>query len=772
MRKRQSRRQKAGAWGALVFVFLVLVICIAPNIYQRVTVEAVGSEWVHGDLVTPYRIVAPDMDQAEQERRRLMNDHLKVFRFDDRAEENAQRSVKGLLAYLAEADSATSPSEDLKQQVHQRFGLDLEEATLRTLSTEALTSRTYSDLETIVHHLFVVRGLSADKSLLNSALRSERALIVTDSDDIVATSSLRQVLSYPDEVFNYLERAYIPAYQVKGPVQRAYLDLMKQLLQPTIRFDQAETDKRLETATTMVSAFRVFEPGELIIAEDEPISAVQKAAAEELFARHQKDDWIRLGGGAIVVLLTMVFAFMYAMRYNSDLGFNYRSVLMVALPVVIAVSLGRVVFNLGLSYFLGAFAMPAGMVGLLTVMLFDARFAIVLTTLACALYSVSTGFAFPSLFMNLAGGYAAVFSLSNLQERREQVMSGFYIALANALMAVAVGLIRNPEMPDISTGVMAASLNGLACFLLSMGALPIFESLFQVTTDVRLLELTSGSHPLLVELEEKAPGTFQHSMNVAGLAEAAAEVVGAHYLLVRAGAYFHDIGKAQKPLYFTENQTTPEQKLVHSKLSPAMSTLIIKNHVKDGVEMARKHRLPEKVVEFIPAHHGTSLIKYFYVQALKKAEMDGSDEAISEDEYRYPGPTPATVETAILMLADSLEAVTTSRFSGKAPDETEIRRAVHETVTEKYEDKQLNNSPLTFKDLELIKEAFVRVLQNRFHQRVKYPTMPGRPAVTTAVTVPSDKPGLTPPAAALPAGAAPATTKPAEPSAAEETVRA
>lgn len=189
-----------------------------------------------------------------------------------------------------------------------------------------------------------------------------------------------------------------------------------------------------------------------------------------------------------------------------------------------------------------------------------------------------------------------------------------------------------------------------------------------------------------------------------------------------------------------------------------MSTLIIKNHVKEGVELARAYHLPERVIDFIPEHHGTTLIKYFYVQALKKAESEGSDEVISEDEYRYPGPKPRSVETAILMLADSVEAIATSRFAGKSPDDVEIRRAVHEAVNEKYEDRQLNNSPVTFRDVEIIKEAFVRVLLSRFHQRIKYPTLPGKNPVTGA---------RNPTSGAAPAAAAPTaatvTASPAQP---------
>lgn len=744
-------REHLGGWMALLFVVIVVTICVSPNLFQRSPSYRPGGEWTHEAIVTPYRIIVPDETAAEVRRKRVAEDHQKIFVYNPGVEEQIRARVDLLLNFLSESKGSAG-AESLQRRARQEFGLDLKTSTVAALAENAELTRTKQDLETVLHHLLAVRGVSPDKSLFNSALRSNRALIITPDHHSVTSQSMRMVLSYPDEAFHYVDNAYLHTFKISPELKTAYGDLIRQVLKPNLAYDSAQTEERLKQELAAVQPKRTVEPGSVVIQPGETVTSESAAILTLLTERERRNDVLRTAGGAIIVLMMTAFTGLYARRFHRELQFNPRSVLMVALPIVMAVALGRVILNLGGGMLLGAFAMPAGMVGILTVMLFDERFAMVLTTMACGLFAVATGLAFPYTLIGLVGGYTAIAALRNLQERREVLYTGLYIAFANCLMALAIGLIINPSRPELSAGLAASVVNGMVCYMLAVAALPIFENLFQVTTDVRLLELTGAHHKLLQMLEERAPGTLHHSMNVSSLAEAAAEAVGAHYLLVRAGSYFHDIGKMVKPTYFTENQTTPEQKLIHSKLSPAMSTLIIKNHVKEGIELARAHRLPEKVIDFIPEHHGTTLIKYFYVQALKKAEQDGSDEVISEEEYRYPGPKPRSVETAILMLADTVEAIATSRFSGKQPDEVEIRRAVHEAVNEKYEDRQLSNSPLTFRDLEVIKDAFVRVLLNRFHQRVKYPTMQGRQApVSGAASAARSAAGAQKPKAATPA---------------------
>jgi len=324
--------------------------------------------------------------------------------------------------------------------------------------------------------------------------------------------------------------------------------------------------------------------------------------------------------------------------------------------------------------------------------------------------------------LGLVGGFTAVASLYTMKERREVLMAGLKIALANCACALALKLLIRSG--DVSTfSYSGAVANGLACYALTVALLPFFETLFRITTDVRLMELTSTSHPLLQEMEEKAPGSYQHSLNVAKLAESAAEAVGARYLLVRAGAFFHDIGKMLKPKYYVENQVTPEERRIHSKLSPYMSNLIIKNHVKDGIDLARKHNLPERVVDFIPQHHGTGLIKYFYAQALKKA---GDTAMVHEDEFRYPGPKPQTIEAAIVMLADTVDATATAKFTNATIDEDDLRKMVRESILDKFNDGQFDECHMTFRDLHRISEAFVRSLLSRYHRRVDYPELPKR----------------------------------------------
>jgi hypothetical protein len=211
---------------------------------------------------------------------------------------------------------------------------------------------------------------------------------------------------------------------------------------------------------------------------------------------------------------------------------------------------------------------------------------------------------------------------------------------------------------------------------------------------------------------------------VVKLSEAAAKAIGANFLLARAGAHYHDVGKIAKPKYFMENQITLEEKSLHGKLSPYMSATVIKNHVKAGIDLARQHGLPQRVVDFIPQHQGTTLIAWPYREALKRFENSESTDPVREEDFRYPGPKPQSIETAIVMLADSVEATVTGRFSSLSVNEDELRVAVQKTITDRFNDGQFDECNLTLRDLHQIRESFVKTLLSRFHHRLDYPTMP------------------------------------------------
>ncbi|OPZ70969.1 MAG: hypothetical protein BWY80_01413 [Firmicutes bacterium ADurb.Bin456] len=276
-----------------------------------------------------------------------------------------------------------------------------------------------------------------------------------------------------------------------------------------------------------------------------------------------------------------------------------------------------------------------------------------------------------------------------------------------------VGLVTGTPLGLlISTSLALGITSGILSSILTNGSLPFLEHTFQITSPVRLLELSHPNNVLLKRLLTEAPGTYHHSIIVGNLAESAADAVGGESLLVRVGAYYHDIGKIKRPYFFIENQMTSDNP--HDKIAPSLSTLILTSHVKDGVELAREHRLPQGIIDIIEQHHGSGLVSYFYHKAL---ESDRT-ETVTEEEFRYEGPKPQTKEAALVMLADSVEAAVRSlqnRTAGR------VEGLVRKIIKDKLNDGQLDECDLTLKDLDIIAAAFVRVLTGIFHSRIEYP---------------------------------------------------
>ncbi len=327
-----------------------------------------------------------------------------------------------------------------------------------------------------------------------------------------------------------------------------------------------------------------------------------------------------------------------------------------------------------------------------------------------------------------AGCGVAVLGARRVRNRARLVKVGLAAGAVAGLVQLA---LHSPGAPQAAAalpgelGALAAFADagallahGLLLGFLVSGALPFIEALADVVTDISLLELSDQNHPLLRRLLLEAPGTYHHSVVVGSLAEAGAEAIGANALLARVGAYYHDVGKSLKPEYFTENEG--KKGLRHGRLSPTLSTLVIKAHTKDGVVLAREYDLPQAIVDFIPQHHGTSVIEFFYQEAVS---LEG-DSSVPRDAFRHDGPKPQVKETAIMHLADSVEAASRSLSD---PTPGRLRDLVHTIIWKKLGDGQLDECDLTFRELRRIEEAFVRVLVGVFHSRVRYPE--SRPGV-------------------------------------------
>jgi cyclic-di-AMP phosphodiesterase PgpH len=308
-------------------------------------------------------------------------------------------------------------------------------------------------------------------------------------------------------------------------------------------------------------------------------------------------------------------------------------------------------------------------------------------------------------------------SISKFRSRSAYTGAAFYLALIAIPFALSSVIFdKDLTASDISMRFFGAALNGILCSSLAAVMTPIFEYLGGYVTDMRLIEMATLDHPLLKELSVQAPGTWNHSMVMGMMAESAANAIGANSIIARVGAYFHDIGKIKKPLYFAENQSGGENR--HDKLSTSMSALIIRSHVKDGIDLARKHSLPEVIEDMIPQHHGTSLIEYFYDKACKEAKEAGEDpESVDQSLYIYPGPRPQTKEAGILMLADGIEAA--SRTIGD-PNPDRVQGLVQKMINKVFASGELDECELTLKDLHAIAKSFTHVLAGIYHQRIAY----------------------------------------------------
>jgi len=356
---------------------------------------------------------------------------------------------------------------------------------------------------------------------------------------------------------------------------------------------------------------------------------------------------------------------------------------------------------------------------MLLTIIFDSRVAVYAIMIICILVSAVRGGDYDILIPNFAASVLVVYSVRDIKKRSQIFISMIYILLGYfaAIIAIvaaiiAIGLERYEDINVIKNQLIGAGLNAILSPILAYGLLIFYEKVFRVATDLVFLELSDFNNPLLRDLSSKAPGTFHHSIIMGNLSEQAAKEIGANQILARVGCYYHDIGKMMNPDYFVENQMDSNK---HEELNPSLSAKMIIAHVKNGIKMAERFRLPKEIIDFIPMHHGTNLVSYFYAKArTDEGEIDTSHEYI----YRYPGPKPQTKETGIVMLADSVEAATRSI---EDPTPAKLETQISEIIRARFLDGELDECDLTLKDLIKIKQSFLKTVVGIHHHRIKYP---------------------------------------------------
>lgn len=492
-------------------------------------------------------------------------------------------------------------------------------------------------------------------------------------------------------------------------------------LRPNTFINYEKTKQKQDEAIASVPPTMItVKEGEKLIGEGEIVTEEHLVKLQALGLIREKPPISSILGIFLLVGMLMSAALIYIYQQNREIYEHAGHLYLLGIIVLVVMGVGKAIIAINVTQWpeFGAqfgYMVPVAAAGMLIAILLDSRLAVLIVAVLSLLLGVMTENQLRFGLVALIGGITGVYSVSKLSQRGDLVRAGIYTSGANVVAIFIVGLVNgSPLALLISTSLALGVINGILSSILTNGLLPFLENTFHITSPVRLLEISNPNNVLLKRLLTEAPGTYHHCIIVGNLAESATDALGGDSLLVRVGAYYHDIGKSKRPYFFIENQMTVDNP--HDKITPSLSTLILTSHVKDGVEMAREHKLPQGIIDIIEQHHGTSLVTYFYHKALENDRT----ETVTEEEFRYEGPKPRTREAAIVMLADSVEAAVRSLQN---PTQGRVEGLVRKIIKDKLNDGQLEECDLTFKDLNVIACAFVRVLSGIFHNRVEYPDM-------------------------------------------------
>ncbi len=594
--------------------------------------------------------------------------------------------------------------------VARRFDEDLEEAAVSLLS-EIMDARVVARREgPIASGPIVIRAIGGSEP-------SET--VIPRVDDIIDLDQARRAL-----------RERIAAQQRPPEVAEALAAVVEAHIVPNLSYNALETENRRERAMASVpQVFTRIPRGRVIVREGEIFTREAMTLLTEIAARSQRAvNWKGMAGSVILLSLVLVFVHRYVVvhqRVFKRVKNLYTMVLSIAAVTAFGAWAGAFLAEAVSERFLSdpfndparyRWMLPVAAGGMLMTLLANVRVAMVSSSVNALLVGALLGWDAGIMVFALVSSFAGIYGVSKYERRTAILKASVWVALVNAGLALSITWLQKgmDHAPGTLFDMASAAAGGILVAPVVSFGLPILEWLFNVLTDIRLLELSNMDNPLLRRLSLQAPGTYNHSIIMGTLAEQAAEEIGAHALLCRVAANYHDIGKMLKPDYFVENMRDGVNR--HDKLSPRMSSLIIASHVKEGLKLADEYNLPRQIRDMIPQHHGTRLITFFYRKAKRREDPDVPE--IHESDYRYPGPKPQTKEAAIVMMADSIEA---AARSVEDPTPAKFEEVIDRMSNAIVLDHQLDECDLTFSDLGKIRAAFLKTLTAVHHHRISYP---------------------------------------------------
>ena len=695
-----------------LFLLLVALIFTGRRSYKVVLHEGDISL---KDIYAPYDFTYPgEIDEAKTKalRDKALKGFLPIFDIELGYWDKKRKILSEFPRELADVKRLKDIDDNLRvEKLKGKINLEIEGNLLLPFLQE--------DVRFLEEKLLSVLDKLSSKIITDAATidrlieSNKEEIIVRDRHLNVEAKIARSDLYTKDELKPVIEKE-LAAEGVGGEeLSKAFTNLLQALLTPNLIYNQEETEARrkalLEGIPPVYNQILV-KKNELIIEKGLKVTKTHLLQLDQLTKEEMSRTKIAYLGGIIIFLFIFILIMpTYLSFYRKRLFQDIKNLYLLSIVVLSTVSLIKLIVSSPLS----SYFIPIAAATMLVTILLDSGVAFMLSIMLSVFAGVIAGNRFDIMVVSLVGSIAGIYFIRGVRHRSQILKAGLFVGLSKFTMICGIGLLSGLEAEVFLKEGYWGIASGIVSSAIVMLLLPIFEFLFKITTDITLLELSDLNHPLFKKMVLNAPGTYHHSLIVGNLAEAASDAIGANSLLARVGAYYHDIGKIEKAEYFSENEIS--QKSPHEKLTPSMSALVIQSHIKDGIELAKRYNLNKTIIDFITQHHGTSLIYYFYQRALEKIE---DEEKLKEEAFRYPGPKPQTKETAIVLLADAVEA---SSRTLSDPTPSRIKGLVQKIINNKFIDNQLDNCELTLQDLNRIAIAFVRILTGIFHTRVEYP---------------------------------------------------
>ena len=666
--------------GFILFTFLLTAIIASQNFFFQSIVENGISK---KDIIAQKTITVVDVKRTEQHKKEV-----------------AQK-VEPILT-SAEDDFIRTNLETLENSILQIRKKDVEDS----VKKEELSL------------LFDLSDASKKDFVISFLLKSDDATVreAFDKANLTLTNILRAGITEKDFERNNIDN--IITNNLISNVSRRQISvinaLLSQIIVPNLVEDEFATEIARKKAEATVKPYEItFQKGDKILFEGEPVTRLKRDALRQAGYNVYELNWQGLIAIYILVVLASVI-FMTYMKYFEKQFLETRYMMLAAVLSIMLASIA-VVMPTGFS----PYVLPIPAYVLLLAIFTNPRVAFVAMTVLLTVLTV--GVQYPAQYivtftlLNLVA--AVTISQIRYSRRFDLIKAGFIISGAGLLIVLAIYVLEKCLIDVNNVLILKNSafilLNGIVSSMIALGTLPLFESSFKIITPYGLAELADHNQPLLKRLQFEAPGTYHHSLMVSNLCEAAAEAIGANPILARVGAFYHDIVKIKRPLFFVENQSYFGIENPHKKLNPRLSKMVITAHPKDGVELAKEYGLPAVINNFILQHHGEGLASYFYNQAVQEEGIEN----VKEEQFRYTGPKPNMKETAILMIADAVESAVRSL---KNPTSEEIEQIINKIIVERLNDGQLADSPLTLHDIKVIAATFSRILRGMQHNRIKY----------------------------------------------------